>query len=221
MKTKNAIMYWVNSYRSIFKKCLTLHNIGYLVLVAVLVTSGVSGACSYIGGIQQEDSMKITAGVRPNSSLAKGSQDDWFIPSIKDGTNLVIYLGKMGQGHPGTSATGPSQITIWLETSQEGLEISENEITITEWSRACIIIYNQNTYFSSNGSGVLKIRKKSKKQFFGGQKTSFHGTARFNFTDPSVNTVWPGSNSEKNIDWTFSLNEREGALLFSIKESKK
>ena len=188
---QNPIRHLVNSYRAVFKKT----HIGYLVLIAVLATSGVLGACPLIiGGIQQDGSMDFEATVYPNSSLAegtrtKGASDGWFHPTIKDGPNTVIAIGRASSGMAGYFTSKG----ILLETSQAGLEINENEITITEWTRACIqIIGQRDTYASSNGSGVLKIRKEG---------ASFHGTASFTFTDPSVERV--KTNSKEHIDWTF------------------
>ena len=217
MKIINDTMCLVDSCRAVFKKI----NIGYLVLVTVLVTSGVFGACPYIYGIQQEDSMKFIVQVHPNSSLAEGEsgihlilgvRDDWFNLIIKDGPNVVIMIKRSIASRPEENTAPPSNITIWLEASQAGLEINENEITITEWTRACSLMDGQYMYFSSNGSGVLKIRKEG---------TSFHGTASFVFTDPSIDTTRGGrggdSNRWRRINWDFLLSEQEGALLFSNK----
>ena len=207
MQTKNAIKYLADICRAVFKNNNIIKNFNYMALVTVLVAGVISSACS---------TTRIE--VHPNSSLDMGSESNFDIPIIKDGTNLVIYLIKEEPGSLFTTGGGGSTF-LWLETSQEGLEIGENKKTIKEWSRLhFLILAHDFGYSSSNGSGVLKIRKQNEKGFFGGQKTSFHGTASFNFTDPSRNSR---DIDEQNINWTFLLNKREGALFFPIKESNK
>ena len=108
---------------------------------------------------------------------------------IKSGTNLVIHITRSFPA-PRFNTAGSSTEQLWLEASQGGVEIGENEITITEWSTVAFELYGQGLiFFGSNGSGVLKIRK---------QGAFFHGTARFNFADPTY-----GSIGNKPIDWTF------------------
>ena len=229
MKTKNVTRYLVNSYRAIFKKCLTIHNFGYMALVVMLVTSGINGAFIVTADIavaqvssnnvsdSKENFMKYDVsyrvGVHPKSSFG-------VIPrsttGITCGTKLVIHIVRIESlnyppSMPPPCGVSPTIEYLWLEAPQEVLEISENEITITEWSKLAYKIKNRRLlYFSPNGGGVLKIRK---------QGTSFHVTASFNFKEPSYE--FRQNNSEESIDWTFLLNEQEGALLFSMKESNE
>ena len=182
MQTKNAIKYLVDIYRAVFKNNNIIKNFNYMALVTVLVAGVISSACS---------TTRIE--VHPNSSLNVGSQDDWIIPIITDGTNLVINIVKVHPEALFLHDVGVQEY-LWLEVPQEGLDINENEITIKEWSRLAYVKLGQSLYFSLNGSGVLKIRK---------QKTSFHGTASFYFTDIMIDPHTNPSTLESNIDWTF------------------
>ena len=224
MKMKSTIRYLVNSYRAVFKKI----NLGYLAFIAVLVTSGISGAFMVITDIAvaqfpgnnfidskgefMEREALFTVSVYSKSSLDMGShndQNDWSVPAIKDGTHLVIDIvrtwlpKRCSDTYFDCTTSGSGSIEqLWLEVPQEGVEIGENEITITEWSELALMISGDRTmYFSSNGSGILKIRKQNKKMLYGGQETSFHGTAHFSFTDHSFSRL--GLNQRKSIDWTF------------------
>ena len=218
MKTKNVTRYLVNSYRAIFKKCLTIHNFGYMALVVMLVTSGINGAfivtadiaVAQTSGNNFNDSKEVfmehkvlfevlfTVEIHQNSSLVLGPQNDWQMPYTTDGTNLVIYITRKTQPSPHSPnpipTGGRSEEVLWLEVPKKNLEIDENEITITEWSKLALLTTSSEIlYFSSNGSGVLKIRKEGR---------SFHGTARFHFTDPS-HRYNSGVAPDEYVDWTF------------------
>ena len=173
-----------------------------MALVVMLVTSGISSACSYTTSIPQEDSMErkrrgnYTVTVYPQSSLenlSPPSRTRPYPPEIKPGTNLVIHIVRSFSA-PIFSTAGGSTQTLWLEASQQKLEIGENEITITEWSKLGYESDGQRyAFWSTEGDiyGVLKIRMQNKRKFFGGQKTSFHGTARFRFlNDGGYNVDW-------------------------------
>ena len=206
MKMKNPIRHLINSYRVILNKCYTIHGFGYLALVAMLATTGgITGAFMVTPDIAvaqapndlKEEGVDISFAVEihPKSSLHMETQNnDWSVPIIRDGDNLVIYIvRKLTPTKSHMISDVESGKDLWLEASQEGLEIGKNEITITEWSKLALLSSGSTLYyFSRKGSGTLKIKK---------QGTSFHGTANFIFKEPSYTGI--PSPAETNIDWIF------------------
>lgn len=207
MKAQKGIWNLVDSCRAALRKYHTIHKFSHVVLVvAMLATFSISGVCSCAGDTPKEANLEpnvsYAVDVSPNTSLHMDSKG---IPGIVTcGHNLTIYISRE-QAPSSTNAATSAR--LYLEAFQSGVDNSENEIIITEWSR---VAYEETgtdgsiNYLSSNGNGVLKIRKQRKSfyeqgtYFYG---TAFQGTAKFNFTDPSIDSM--KQNPEKSIDWTF------------------